>query len=291
MSEEEKTTRIPDFRPQNRPHPLLSSSMIRRLETQDSTPAPSSEEEPHTDLVPVDATPENPMTRGSELSPDSETPGGIPIEENPDPLATEVTAEPEASTEIPVESTVEKDDEKEEEKPVKRKRGRPRKHPKPEDSAEKPKRKRGRPRKHPKPEDENKPKRKRGRPRKNPKPEVTAETPTPGMSDEELSRLRARELSGALESELGELEKMLPKILEEIQTDFIEQIGELKIVMAKKARRIIDEDEKTTAAFSEYMEKIAQRLSDYRTSSDYDLDDLIKLTKRLEKTRKRMGRI
>lgn len=62
----------------------------------------------------------------------------------------------------------------------KRKRGRPRKHPKPEDNGDRSgvsKKKRGRPRKHPELEEakdsngEKQPKRKRGRPRKHPQPE------------------------------------------------------------------------------------------------------------------------
>lgn len=195
--------------------------------------------------------------------------------------------------------------------PAPRKRGRPRKHPLQPvqvivSSAP---RKRGRP---PKIKAVEQPQpavvaRKRGRPRKNPqtaalppvidrrlageektrrpgRPKLAA---TPARDGADLNRIRLVELKNALESELGELDRSLDDVLDKIRQDFMGKIHALK---SSVAEGVNSADEPWSLHLSATVEKIARRLAVFRSTKHKDLEELSKLSDRLDKAYRKTRR-
>lgn len=184
-----------------------------------------------------------------------------------------------------------------------RRRGRPRKHPLPASSgSETPaKRPRGRPRKHPLPAPDA-PKRRRGRPPKIARDSAASRagtrrtpppTPTPAKrpAADEAQFFRLIELKAALDSELIVFSQAFPNFLERLRTRIEGQLNELRERLRSRLSLIKSPDDLPHKSLLNLIQKTAARFASFRSDHPQNLDDLARLSRRLEKTLRRLRRL
>lgn len=112
------------------------------------------------------------------------------------------------------------------------------------------------------------------------------EEPAPPSTS--LDRIWAVELQGALENELKELESRLPEYLKRLRTNLKHQLRDLR--RGAGSLKQDDAREKELIDRLAVLEKIARRLSRFRTAPDPSLEDLVDLSKRIAKANRQLGK-
>lgn len=132
--------------------------------------------------------------------------------------------------------------------------------------------------------------RKAAAPKPAPKVEESAETVQPARPSQ-LFRddIWLRELAGAVDSELEEFTRRLDGILKEIRKDLIKETRELREAVALSVGDGVAKlDGLSSLSRATELEKIARRLMNFRQDGTADMETLIKLRRRMAKSRRRL---
>ncbi len=177
-------------------------------------------------------------------------------------------------------------------------RGRPPK-PKPDfDPADLFKRPRGRPKKNPILSALSQTPRKRGRPAKDeedqtglplhpPAPQETFEEKKP-VSEEELQKIKMKELRLGLESELNAFHHQYTKLVADLQKEFERKASKLLTQLDVQISKIDDYDHPDALAIASDAKKLSRKFAKFRARADRDLEQTLKLMDQLDKSSRKI---
>ncbi len=110
-----------------------------------------------------------------------------------------------------------------------------------------------------------------------------------GHADLESARARVGEFSAAALGELAALESMIPNVLDRVARDLRDRTQELRLAIRRRLAASTATNEEEAAELAATIEKVALRLMQLRLEKDENTELLDRISRRLDKSTRRIG--